>query len=480
MLGTLCDVLLLGGLFFGIDSLLRRYPRAQAWRRFGFLVLVAAVFRSFSDTLRYLGVANVDWHAPHASKFLVGGLLLAFVGAIYALSRWKSFVKSVTHLMLGFSLMLLFNIGNLAVGAVQEHGEKFRDLQARAPGTPKLGPRVVWIIFDTLDYHYAFEEHASWLRTPEFDRWRSDCVQCDYALAPGPRTEISIPSLLTGQIFIDQKDVSTDDFLMTRLDGTKTNLKGQRTIFADAEQAGARTALLGLHIPYGRIMGDQTSFCRWWQWPNQFGSEEPWSEDALRQLWFIAPSTQQFENNARRRIENHLDERDLAMSLSSDPAYRLVFVHFFPPHPGGIYNAKEDRYSTTMGTDPEEYDHSLALADRTLQEVREAMQKSGEWDKTLMIVSADHSWRSAGDVGKKVYPRIPMLIHYPGETVPITIHGRTNTLWSRELILDYLAGRIGSPSAVASWVTSWTLGHPGVPLTDDPPGSSGNTHDRER
>ncbi len=480
MLGTLADVVMLGGLLFLGERMMARWRGLRSFRGFALLLLALAVLRSLAETLRYLGLPTLEWHPPHASHLLVAGLAVLALIATYALGRWRSLTRFIANFFLGLSLMLLFNVGNLTYAAMTEPKRPYSDLQPAPTNKDTPGPRVVWILFDTLDYHYTFDERPGWLKLPEFDRWLNTTVRCEDARSPGPRTEISIPSLLTGRLYVDQQATKPNDFDMTRLDGGHESLRAQRTVFADAEAIGARTALLGFHIPYGRIMGEQLSYCRWWQWPNQFGSEESWPEDTMRQFVFLGSSNQQFESMAERRIANHIAEVDSGLKLACDPSYRLVFIHLFPPHPGGIYNAKTHRFNLDMGADPEEYQHSLGLADATLREIREAMERAGTWSNTLVLVSADHSWRSAVDYGKPVYLRIPFFAHFPGQSTAVSIPETTNTLWTHDLVLAYLRGQVASPAAMAAWVANWTHAHPEVPMVDDPRHAENNIRDRER
>src|SRR5207253_2506246 len=65
----------------------------------------------------------------------------------------------------------------------------------------KIGqPRVVWIIFDELEYGQAFDHRSSSVDLPELDRFRQDSISASAAYPPAYSTAISVPALVTGQL----------------------------------------------------------------------------------------------------------------------------------------------------------------------------------------------------------------------------------------------------------------------------------------
>ena len=58
----------------------------------------------------------------------------------------------------------------------------------------------------------------------------------------------------------------------------------------------------------------------------------------------------------------------------------MMFVHFPTPHPFPIYNRREHNFHL-RGT--EDYFDNFALVDRTLGELRRALEQAGLWDQTL-------------------------------------------------------------------------------------------------
>ncbi|MFI5386410.1 MAG: hypothetical protein ACHQ50_09850 [Fimbriimonadales bacterium] len=465
-LTILCDVIVLGLLFFVADMALARWRWRGVLERYAIVLSFVLIVKTLNGRFTYiwlvplLKIGSSNW-----ALGLTGGLALA--GGIYWLSHWRRLTGWLFRGALILSPFLLFNVVFVAVGLI--HGDAdYRELPRRAAARSRHGPRVVWIIFDTLDYHYAFEQRPAWLKMPELDRLRSQSVDFTYALAPGPRTEVSIPALMTRKVLADSVSERPNDLRLVLRDGTSLSFREQRTVFADAEEMGARTALVGFHIPYGRIIGKQVSECDWWQWPNQFRSGESAVVSALRSFAFVPSKPFTTRLSAARQIENHIEEMNAAKRVACDPGFRLAFLHFVPPHQLGMYDPASAEYTVSKILAHNWYFDNLALADASFRQLRRAMEQAGTWDTSLVIVTADHSWRLAGSNGYRVYPRIPFLCHLPSASSRILVPGRMNTLCTYDLVLAYLSGRIGSPQALAGWVEVWTAAHPEVPLTDDP------------
>jgi hypothetical protein len=109
---------------------------------------------------------------------------------------------------------------------------------------------------------------------------------------------------------------------------------------------------------------------------------------------------------------------------------------------------------------------NLALADRTLGDVRKAMEKAGLWDRSIVLVSSDHPLRpyewnyrptwTAEDqqvtpAGKES-PLIPFLLKLPGESRGVSFKPAFNTVLTQDLLLAALQGKITTPKAAVSWL----------------------------
>ena len=109
------------------------------------------------------------------------------------------------------------------------------------------------------------------------------------------------------------------------------------------------------------------------------------------------------------------------------------------------------------------YFDNLVLADRELGKLRRAMEASGQWDKTWIILSADHSWRES-----KLYDgvrdyRVPYLVKPPGATAGTNYANAFNTVLTHDLILAMLRREITNQQDMEEWLDQH--GQAAAPMT---------------
>ncbi|HVT11949.1 MAG TPA: sulfatase-like hydrolase/transferase [Fimbriimonadaceae bacterium] len=470
---TILDVFIVAAVLFIAQATVRRIP----WKgsplliRFGLLAALALILKRLNEVNSWLPLRPIlVWLGARGKIFEMSAVALAgvlMIASLVALGRIRPLVRWLGIALALLSPLFFLNVYG-AAKATLGGDTAYRDLPACTHAAPQApGPRVVWLIFDTLDYHYAFEERPSWLKLPELDRLRRESVDFPNALSPAERTEKSIPSLLTGLVVTGQSITSPCDYRLTLANGSKIGLRGLPTIFQQAENMGVRTAALGVYIPYGRLLGDQLSYCRWWQWGNLFDSVAPISASLVPQMTLAVGKPFSMWTQIGRQIRNHLAEVEEAKNLVAGDDYRLVYAHFFPPHMPPMYDGKLDRFSRDAYWHPDGYHDALALADRTLGELRREMERAGTWDQALVIVTSDHSFRLGAEYGYKVYKRIPFLCHFPGQTTGLVYPGEINTICSHDMILNYLNGDIQTPASFTSWLREWMKTAPTVPQGRD-------------
>jgi hypothetical protein len=161
-----------------------------------------------------------------------------------------------------------------------------------------------------------------------------------------------------------------------------------------------------------------------------------------------------------------------ALKASVDPDLDLIFVHSPAPHPPGIYDRTRNDFSLESKNG---YIDNLELVDRTIGELRQAMESAGVWNQTTVIISADHWWRtemwSRGPFwtredeavsGNKMDHRVPFVVKLAGQREQLTYTAGFNTVVTHDLILALMRGEVSSPSSVAAWLD----GHRSI--TDSP------------
>jgi Type I phosphodiesterase / nucleotide pyrophosphatase len=312
--------------------------------------------------------------------------------------------------------------------------------QPNAPLLPVKpnAPRVVWIIFDELDQSLVFDHRPASVQLPEFDRLRRESAYADHVEAPGLYTMEAIPGMLTGHHVDHARQLGPGDLLLQfatidpsnqpdneprpqgavqpRTPGTPRNTfptsgrdrKGvrwslTRNIFDDLRDAGSNSAILGAELPYCRAIGHSAASCDWFpsgtvdvalNRPSIL--HRPWYLLRTRPFTFPGLSSTRFYraplfDEATRRASRKAEAasfdrmRARAKELAADTRFQLVYMHFPIPHLLGFYDRRKQAYSTE---DSASYLDNLALADRTLGEIRALLP-----DNTILLVTSDHPLR---------------------------------------------------------------------------------------
>jgi arylsulfatase A-like enzyme len=114
--------------------------------------------------------------------------------------------------------------------------------------------------------------------------------------------------------------------------------------------------------------------------------------------------------------------RTLTEALASDPASSFIVAHLPLLHPPFIFEA-DGRYRRPRrgetSRDSIVYRRQLRYTDTVLGEIIEALERSGRFDRSLLILTSDHSWRNEPDSTLRARPdrlqRVPLLIKWPGQ-----------------------------------------------------------------
>lgn len=320
-------------------------PLARRWpvlRGVGFaaLLLPLNLFRIHALHLYRQDVPRVLW--------LLAGLLIGF-----SLIRRRTQILRLPEIVAIIFVPLLPIQAGYAVWQLA-HPPSYVDrppapLVAVAPN----GQRVLWLLFDELD--------LSSLALPQFDRLRRESFYADHAIPAAMSTREAIQKLL-------------NDWF---------------------PPSGFNTAILGSELLY----------CRMFSVASCFAPPSRTEEIALRRptvvdrAWHAITSRVSrrplFDAETRRQARAAeavaFDEmRRRAVALATDTRYQLVYMHFPIPHLLGIWNRRENKYSTD---DRASYLDNVALADRTLGEIRTSLERAGTWNDTVVLVTSDHPLR---------------------------------------------------------------------------------------
>ena len=338
--------------------------------------------------------------------------------------------------------------------------------------------RVVWIIFDELSQTIAFGNRPAELLLPNFDGLKRESFYASTAEPPADSTELSMPSLTVGEIVITAASAGPNELLLRT--GSRPEMfawSSTPNVFDTAREMGFNTALVGWSHPYGRILNRSLTKCYWTAAWLASGVEERFEPQPLAsavwdraQFQFVAlplighlPGgfSEIYQREEKVRRFSYLTDR--AIEVVTDPAIGLALIHLPVPHPPTIYKRSTGELT---GKGRIGYLDNVALADRTLGVLREAMERAGLWDATAVLVSADHGWRTSLWRGRPEWTEddeapshqdtsgVPFLLKLPGQTFGVSYERRFNTVMTRKIITDILSQRLTSPEMIAHSIES--------------------------
>jgi hypothetical protein len=338
--------------------------------------------------------------------------------------------------------------------------------------SPAPRVRVVWVIFDELSQTIAFGNRPASLQLPNLDRLRSESFYATAAEAPGGSTQVSMTALTLGEKVLEAIPQGTNDLQLRT--PTRSDLFGwssATSVFDAARALGFNTALVGWFHPYGRELNRSLTKCYWtsgWLVP---GIEEPFEPQPMVSAMWDRAKLQFVELPLAGRIPGmlpetyHLEETrkrfsyllDRARELVADPTIGLSLIHLPVPHPPAIYNRSTRSMTVAGGVG---YLDSVALADLTLGILRQSLEQAGLWDRTALLISADHGWRTSMWRSRTDWTAedeaashnstsgIPFLLKLPGQTTGLSYARPFNTVVTRQIILSILGGRLTDPAQV--------------------------------
>ena len=430
----------------GMRKVTKRVPRAIADLLFVALLIFPMDFCR-QTVLHIPDYRIVRWLA---NPFAWAGIVCFLALLIWQHRNARRAVSVLLIIVSPLAILVVGRIGLLCLGV--EHLEQHGSEPALQPLIPVQAnrPRVVWAIFDETDQRLAFEQRPPRLSLPEFDALRAVSLAATNAYSPGGSTLLSIPALTLGRQVSNVAIKNASDLSMTFVDtGKEGSWSEEASVFSDVRKLGINSAIVGWFHPYGRIFARNVSYANWH--PMQTFEPAPaerFGAALVQQIGCLGGpfwERRLFVQLCRESIQE-------AVSTITNSDYGLVYLHLPPPHRPGVYLPDKDAFTIGGMDKVTGYFNNLALADRALGKMRRAMLEAGQWDKTWMILSADHSWRQAPLYDGKRNLRVPFLVKTPGQTKPLLYSSQINTVLTRNLILAILKGELNNELDVAKWI----------------------------
>jgi arylsulfatase A-like enzyme len=98
------------------------------------------------------------------------------------------------------------------------------------------------------------------------------------------------------------------------------------------------------------------------------------------------------------------------------------------------------------------YFDNLQLVERTLGEIRRAMELSGTWETTTVLLTADHSWPESPSFDGRRDFRVPFVFKLAGQRTPVAYHAVFNTTAVHDLTVAALNGELAGSADVVRWL----------------------------
>jgi hypothetical protein len=451
---VIINVLGLALILWGILALLAgsSRPWLGALGRILFLVVLLI-------PLNYLrlvfGVAesSVIWAADHWLIALPVGTVVA-LSALYALLfHLRPLTQAIAIACLIFAPFALLNLGQAAWSAVR------LSTTVLAETAPQKEPqkdrtatqRIVWLLMDELDLRLAFLQRPAGLTLPEFDRLRDQAFFAYGANSHSKNTQEAIPSFLVQKVVASAKPAGSANLHLTFANfenAPEGDLADSQHYFAEAVATGARIAIIGYYHPYCRLFQRYANYCSSYAM-NTFTpiATHSLGAEIMSQIIGITPFFRRL--NA---ISTYKAATDEATRLAADPNFDVVYFHASVPHGPNIWDLQNHSF-TLFNTLKDGYFGNLVLADKLLGRIRESMERTNLWDKSVVLVTSDHEWRHVYLYDNQRIRKIPFLLKMPGQSRPFDFFPEFSAMrLTKDLLLRVQSQHIVTSKDAASWI----------------------------
>ncbi|MBM3967803.1 MAG: hypothetical protein FJ308_22510, partial [Planctomycetes bacterium] len=238
----------------------RKLP-AKVRKRVGIIVLGFLLIAGVFNPLRhYVSNHYLPRDFQHLFWFKALPVLIGF-GLVLAARRaylllWK--------LVLFTSPFALIVVGRLLGGLVGGVGREITVHQLdRLPENSHPSNRVVWIVFDELDYRLSFPERPKEIRLPNFDRFASSSFRFTNAIPPAVQTLFSVPSLVDGEVYVAAFPTGPNQLMLRDTEGVLLPWGSRSNVFTDVNALGGHVAVVGWYLPYGRVFRNVVNYSQW-------------------------------------------------------------------------------------------------------------------------------------------------------------------------------------------------------------------------
>ncbi len=427
--------------------------------------LELATIAMFACLLPFLDVVRRSLGFYTDRLWFVGGFWLPLGALVMTLGIiwFRVHIRRILY----FVLLLLSPISAITLiqaAWITTRGMEQKPQATSSPFTSVLNTssrhRVVWVIFDEWDQRVTFDQRPAGLRLPNIDAFARNSVVATNAYPPSGATQLSLPSLMTGQ-YLKMVEFGGPDRLLIQAVGSSglVDFRAIPNVLTKAAAAGMRVAIVGWCLPYARIFPDTSHFwVRWGAAPRaQMFRANQVSSAMLAQLRFVfAPQT-----GRQEAVNLYARLHEAARQAVSSSAVDIAFLHYPIPHSPSVYDMERRVLSDHGSLEASDfYVNNLALVDRTLGELLADLDAANLRDSTTVVLSSDHWWRTADVLDGQIDHRIPLMIQIGGDRRARVCNARINTVSVTSIINDILSGAVTDNDAVLARMQSIEVKEP--------------------
>jgi hypothetical protein len=484
LLATVIGALVLTGVFWLGWLWVKHRPTPAKWKLAHCVFLLTLIYPLESVRRYWNTEADHPDPASNTALFVIEAILL--VGLVLALLGNTRIVGAARRVTLFLTLLipsLLIDFGWARLSATP--ASAFAP-KPPLPMLPAQNPRrVIWMLFDEMDERMAFDLRRPAVELPELDRLMAESFVARDARQTAAWTTLAVPCLLSGRVY-SRADLIDAGTLRVFPEGSSRGVSwhDEPNVFRRARDLGVNAALVGWHHPYCRVLGD--SLVRCVEVPSGTPTpallrETSVADEGLAQavlflfrlqfanlldmLRASGDSITAISRDAyvqQRQQKQYFRIRDQAYAAASDRNIGLLFAHFPAPHPLGIYDRRKHDFTLNKRLG---YADNLALVDRTVGEMRRALEQAGLWETTTLLITSDHGfrpdlWRShtgwtpemeeltQGGQSEKV----PFIVKIGGQDRGVVFETPFLNVAASDLILAILNNRIATHEEIAAWM----------------------------
>jgi hypothetical protein len=393
----------------------------DAWRNARYLEAMLPV------AVLALGAAAVARWPQRALRLAVGFvfILSPFVAVTFARAAWILLVLDPTEALAAKSRPI---------------GTPVRDVP---------GPRVVVIVMDALSRYHAIDARPDDLELPEFDRLRAESIDASQVTQIGWVTKVSLPAMLTGLPVVDSDPSSADELLLELADGTRRPWSSTSNILGEAQRLGGVAVLAGWYHPYCRLFPTLDACSTYpTRTVGSRGRETGFLHALIDQQLALLP----YVNLRIRQVDIVEEQRLDAVEAVTLGQRGLVFLHMIVPHTPWIWDEDADDFTVTR-FDDDGYYGNIRLMDAILGDLRTAMERSGKWDSTSVLLLSDHVMRYRPEYLEEPRDtRVPFILKLPGATTGVEYTRPFNALVTHDLVRALLRGELQTVEDATRWL----------------------------